>query len=107
MVMQGIFGVFLEIVHGWKRVAIIYFSSVFGGSLLITALSPEPYSVGASGALFGLIFSHLCAIIINWNEISRKYLRLFLLLAYITFELAVSISSIVANGRLSSVRNFR
>lgn len=90
VVFQLILGVLLEIVHNWKRIAIIYLSSILGGSLFITILSPESYAVGASAGVYGLLFSHLSTIIINWNEMDRKCCRLFWLLFYITFDIGFS-----------------
>lgn len=90
VIFQLILGVLLEIVHNWKRIAIIYVASVIGGSLFLTILTPNTYAVGASGALYGLLFSHLSTIIINWNEMDRKCCRLFWLLFYITFDIGFS-----------------
>lgn len=90
MLFQLILGVLLEIVHNWKRIAIIYLSSILGGSLFITILSPESYAVGASAGVYGLLFSHLSTIIINWNEMDRKCCRLFWLLLYLTFDIGFS-----------------
>lgn len=91
VIFQLILGVLLEIVHHWKRIAIIYLSSILGGSLFITVLSPQTYAVGASAGVYGLLFSHLSTIIINWNEMDRKACRLFWLLAYLTFDIGLSV----------------
>lgn len=91
VIFQSILGILLEIVHNWKRVAIIYLSSVLGGSLFISVLSPESYAVGASGGVYGLLFSHLSTIIINWNEMDRKCCRLFWLLFYLIFDIGYTL----------------
>lgn len=91
VIFQLILGVLLEIVHNWKRVAIIYLSSILGGSLFITILDPQVYAVGASAGVYGLLFSHLSTIIINWNEMDRKCCRLFWLLFYIIFDIGFSL----------------
>ncbi|XP_037040919.1 rhomboid-related protein 1-like [Bradysia coprophila] len=91
VIFQLIVGVLLEIVHGWKRIGIIYVSSVLGGSLFITVLSPQSYVVGASAGVYGLLFSHLSTIIINWNEMDRKCCRVFWLLAYVFYGIGRSV----------------
>lgn len=91
MIFQLILGVLLEIVHNWKRVAIIYLSSILGGSLFISVLDPQSYAVGASAGVYGLLFSHLSTIIINWNEMDRKCCRLFWLLFYVVFDIGLSL----------------
>lgn len=85
VVFQLILGILLEIVHGWKRISIIYFLSVVGGSLFATLLDPESYAVGCSGAVYGLLLAHMSTIIINWNEMDRKCCRVFCLSAFICF----------------------
>lgn len=91
LVMQLILGVFLEIVHKWKRIGIIYLASGFGGTLCITALDNTSYSVGASGAVMGLLFSHLSTIILNWNEMERKFSRFFCVGLYIVYDVGTDV----------------
>jgi len=66
-------------------------ASVLGGSLFISVLGPNTYGVGASAGVYGLLFSHLSTIILNWNEMDRKCCRLFWLLLYITFDIGSSL----------------
>ncbi|XP_037035638.1 protein rhomboid-like [Bradysia coprophila] len=91
VIFQLILGIPLEIVHNWRRISIIYIASVVGGTLFITVLRPRIYTVGASAAVYGLLFSHLSTIILNWNEMDRKCCRLFWLLAYMSFDIGLSI----------------
>ncbi|XP_037034417.1 rhomboid-related protein 2-like [Bradysia coprophila] len=91
VIFQLILGIPLEIVHNWRRISIIYIASVVGGTLFITVLSPRTYTAGASAAVYGLLFSHLSTIILNWNEMDRKCCRLFWLLAYMSFDIGFSI----------------
>lgn len=83
MMLQAILGVLLEIVHNYKRISVVYLTSVLGGSLFMTVLSPRTYVVGASGGVYGLLGSHLSTIILNWNQMDWKRCRLFWLLFYI------------------------
>lgn len=89
--MQLILGVFLEIVHQWKRIAIIYLTAVFGGSLCTTVLDNTSYAVGASAGVMGLMFSHVATIILNWNEMDRKFSRLFCVSVYIFYDIGTDV----------------
>lgn len=46
--------------------------SGFGGSLLSALFIPESISVGASGALFGLLGGMLSELFINWTIYANK-----------------------------------
>lgn len=91
MLLQVILGILLEIVHNWKRISIIYWASVLGGSLFTTVLSPKVYVVGASAAVYGLLSSHLSTIILNWDQMDRKRCRLFWLILYIVLNFALQL----------------
>ncbi|KAJ6644015.1 Protein rhomboid [Pseudolycoriella hygida] len=101
MLLQMILGVLLEIVHNWKRISVIYFASVLGGSLFITILSPGLYVVGASAGVYGLLFSHLSTIILNWNQMDRKYCRLFWLILYIVLNFILELVIAEINNSLA------
>jgi membrane associated rhomboid family serine protease len=49
-----ILGTLLEPSLGSVRFTVLYFASLFAGSLGIVVLSPDTHAVGASGAVFGL-----------------------------------------------------
>lgn len=102
--MQLILGSLLEIVHHWKRIAIIYLASVLGGSLFISVIA-SGYTVGASAGVYGLLFSHLATIILNWNEMDRKFCRLFFLLFYIAYDLGLTLHSEFVLKKVSHVRS--
>lgn len=91
VLLQLILGVLLEIVHNWSRIAIIYFASVIGGSLFITVLNPNSYAVGASAGVYGLLFSHLSTIILNWTKMDKKFLRLMMLVIYVVFDIFINL----------------
>lgn len=54
------------------RIGIIYLLSGFGGSVLSTLFIRNSISVGASGALFGLLGAMLSELITNWSIYSNK-----------------------------------
>ncbi|CAD6252463.1 unnamed protein product [Miscanthus lutarioriparius] len=63
-----IIGIRLEQEFGFVRIGVVYLISGFGGSLIIQS----NVSVGASGALFGLIRSMLSELITNWSLYANK-----------------------------------
>lgn len=54
------------------RIGIIYLLSGFGGSVLSSLFIRNNISVGASGALFGLLGAMLSELITNWSIYSNK-----------------------------------
>ncbi|GAB2302346.1 RHOMBOID-like protein 5 [Dionaea muscipula] len=88
-------GTRLEEEFGFLRIGPLYLLSGFGGSLLsclhllVLADKANVVSVGASGALFGLLGAMLSELITNWSIYSNKCSALSTLLAIITLNLAV------------------
>lgn len=67
------------------KIGVLYILSGFGGSLM-SALSPKPnVSVGASGALLGLLGSMLSELFLNWTIYANKVNNSF---AYKSYSLA-------------------
>ena len=54
------------------RIGAIYLLSGFGGSILSSLFIQRSISVGASGALFGLLGAMLSELITNWNIYTHK-----------------------------------
>lgn len=54
------------------RIGIIYLVSGFGGSILSSLFIHGNISVGASGALFGLLGAMLSELITNWSIYTNK-----------------------------------
>jgi hypothetical protein len=74
------------------RIGIIYLLSGFGGSVLSVLFLRNNYiSVGASGALFGLLGSMLSELIMNWTIYSNKAAAIITLLFIIAINLAIGI----------------
>jgi len=85
-------GVRLEQQFGFVRIGIIYLLSGFGGSVLSALFLRNHYiSVGASGALFGLLGSMLSELIMNWTIYSNKAAAIITLLFIIVINLAIGI----------------
>ncbi|XP_054782045.1 RHOMBOID-like protein 2 [Prosopis cineraria] len=69
-------GVRLEREFGFLRIGLVYVLSGFGGSLAsvmrMKGSAQHQVSVGASGALFGLLGSMLSELLINWSIYTNK-----------------------------------
>ncbi|PRQ17809.1 putative peptidase S54, rhomboid [Rosa chinensis] len=92
-------GIRLEQQFGFVRVGIIYLLSGLGGSILSALFlqSHNNISVGASGALFGLLGAMLSELLTNWSIYSNKAAALFTLVIIIAINLAVGILPHVDN----------
>ncbi|XP_050112765.1 RHOMBOID-like protein 1 isoform X2 [Malus sylvestris] len=87
--------------QGWQlisfRIGFLYLTSGFGGSLLSALFILYGISVGASGALFGLLGSMLSELISNWTMYVNKLAAWLTLLFIIIINLAVGILPHVDN----------
>jgi len=78
------FGVMLEQKWGKVKFGIVYFISAISGTLMSCLLSPASISVGASGALMGLLGGALAECIMTWDKSdprTRKVMLFQILLA--------------------------
>ncbi|XAR66218.1 hypothetical protein NMG60_11012368 [Bertholletia excelsa] len=92
-----VIGIRLEQQFGFIRVGIIYLLSGFGGSVLSSLFIRNSISVGASGALFGLLGAMLSELITNWTIYSNKAAALLTLLFIVAINLVVGILPHVDN----------
>ncbi|CAN6312167.1 unnamed protein product [Urochloa humidicola] len=90
-------GLRLEQQFGFVRISIIYIVSGVGGSVLSSLFIRNNISVGASGALFGLLGAMLSELFTNWTIYSNKAAALFTLLVVIAINLAIGILPHVDN----------
>ncbi|XVE52192.1 hypothetical protein DITRI_Ditri02bG0103200 [Diplodiscus trichospermus] len=93
-------GIRLEEEFGFLRIGLLYMLSGFGGSLK-SALTPgrrQTISVGASGALFGLLGAMLSELITNWSNYRNKCQSLSTMLLIICLNLAVGFLPHVDNS---------
>ncbi|CAK9310405.1 unnamed protein product [Citrullus colocynthis] len=95
-------GIRLEQEFGFLKIGCLYVLSGFGGSLLSSlSLSPAEnptISVGASGALFGLLGAMLSELITNWTIYANKCAALMSLILIIALNLAVGFVPHVDNS---------
>lgn len=90
-------GIRLEQQFGFVRVGIIYLVSGLGGSILSSLFIQRNISVGASGALFGLLGAMLSELLTNWTIYANKAAALITLVIIIAINLAVGILPHVDN----------
>ncbi|GAB2227718.1 hypothetical protein Droror1_Dr00009545 [Drosera rotundifolia] len=90
-------GIRLEQQFGFVKIGIIYVVSGFGGSILSSLFIQNSISVGASGALFGLLGAMLSELITNWTIYTNKVAALVTLLLVVLINLAVGILPHVDN----------
>ncbi|WCJ20514.1 RHOMBOID-like 1 [Euphorbia peplus] len=90
-------GIRLEQEFGFIRIGLVYIISGFGGSLLSALFIQTGISVGASGALFGLLGGMLSELITNWTIYANKLAALLTLVLIIVINLAVGILPHVDN----------
>ncbi|CAH9077508.1 unnamed protein product [Cuscuta epithymum] len=90
-------GIRLEQQFGFVRVGIIYLLSGIGGSVMSCLFIQHSISVGASGAVFGLLGAMLSELLTNWTIYANKAAALFTLVVIIAVNLAVGILPHVDN----------
>jgi hypothetical protein len=79
------------------RIGGIYIVSGVGGSVLSSLSIQNSISVGASGALFGLLGAMLSELFTNWTIYSNKAAALMTILVVIAINLAIGILPHVDN----------
>ncbi|CAN0910811.1 RHOMBOID-like protein 1 [Linum grandiflorum] len=90
-------GIRLEQEFGFIRIGMVYLLSGFGGSVMSALFLKFGISVGASGALFGLLGAMLSELITNWTIYANKFAALLTLVIIVVLNLAVGILPHVDN----------
>ncbi|KAD4584572.1 hypothetical protein E3N88_22183 [Mikania micrantha] len=90
-------GIRLEQEFGFAKIGFLYIVSGIGGSLLSSLFIRKSISVGASGALFGLLGAMLSELLTNWATYANKLAALTLLVLMILMNLLVGILPHVDN----------
>lgn len=87
------FGFTLEKRWNWKRFAMIYLITGLGASLLSSVTSPVTVSIGASGALFGILGADLAYLIMNWQDIPQNKPEACVLTMVIVMNFLIGVAS--------------
>ncbi|XP_061389097.1 rhomboid-related protein 3 [Musca vetustissima] len=91
LLIQLVFGLPLEMVHGSGRIACIYFSGVLAGSLGTSIIDPDVYLVGASGGVYALLAAHLANVLINYHQMHYGILRLASILFFASCDVGFAV----------------
>nr|AIY60785.1 rhomboid protein Cycgl23678 [Quercus glauca] len=92
-----VIGIRLEREFGFVRIGLLYAISGLGGSVLSALFIQTNISVGASGAVFGLLGGMLSELITNWTLYANKFAALLTLVIIVVVNLAVGILPHVDN----------
>lgn len=84
----------IEIYYGKIKYLIIYFLSLIGGTLASYIFSENSVSVGASGAIFGLLGATLIFAIKNKEKVSKKYFKSIVEVIVLNVLIGLSLSNI-------------
>ncbi|XP_062185328.1 RHOMBOID-like protein 2 [Phragmites australis] len=90
-------GVRLEQQFGFWKVGLVYLVSGFGGSVLSVLFIGKGVSVGASGALMGLLGAMLSELITNWTIYTNRFAAMMNLIIITAVNLALGILPHVDN----------
>jgi len=90
------YGIYLERKWGTFKLLLLYVISGIGSVILSCLLKPSSISVGASGALAGLLGAHLVFIIVSWNKLEENFRRntLFQLIFWIVILISSGIGTL-------------
>mmetsp|Transcript_15349 Transcript_15349/g.25347 ORF Transcript_15349/g.25347 Transcript_15349/m.25347 type:complete len:353 (+) Transcript_15349:360-1418(+) len=92
------FGFTVENKIGPWRTGIIYFLSGVGGTLASALLDPTSISVGASGAVFGLVGSVFPFIALNWSILQTPFRALIGLVVVVAVNLAIGLTVAIVDN---------
>jgi len=98
LLFQCRFGFTFELRWTIPRYIIIYVMCGIGASLWSAVLSPVSVSVGASGALFGLLGADISYLVLNWAEIPQRGMEACTLVFVIIINLLYGISPEIDNS---------
>lgn len=89
-----IIGSEVEYVFGRKKYLIIYLMGALGGSVFSYIFSPSSISVGASGAIFGLLGAMLIFGVKHRDKIGKSYMMNIIQVIVINIIIGISLSNI-------------
>ncbi|MGL5380889.1 rhomboid family intramembrane serine protease [Clostridium sp.] len=98
-----IVGTQVEKIYGIKKYAIIYFTSALGGSLLSYLFAPNSISVGASGAIFGLLGAMLVFAFKEKENIGKQFMNNILQVIILNIVIGLTVSNIDNYGHLGGL----
>ncbi|MFL7796873.1 rhomboid family intramembrane serine protease [Clostridium chauvoei] len=103
MMALKIIGVQVEQVYGRKKYAVIYFASAIGSSALSYILSPQSISVGASGAVFGLLGAMFMFGYKNRKNIGKEYMINIIQVIILNIAIGLTVPNIDNFGHIGGL----
>lgn len=103
MIALKLIGVQVEKIYGWKRYCYIYFLSGLGGTVLSYIFQANTISVGASGAIFGLLGAMLVFGFKQRKNIGKEYMINIIQVIAINIILGLSIAGIDNYGHIGGL----
>lgn len=94
MMALKVIGIQVEQIYGWKKYLIIYFSSALGGTILSYMFSPQSISVGASGAVFGLLGAMLVFGVSKKDVIGKSFMMNIIEVIVLNVIIGISVPNI-------------
>lgn len=91
VIFQLVIGIPLELVHKMWRIAIIYLLAVCLGAMLQYALDPSVYLVGCSAGVYALLGAHLSNLIVNWDEMPFRFVRLLVISVFVFADTVLAV----------------
>lgn len=91
VLLQLCIGIPLELVHKSWRIAPLYLFAVCLGALLQYVLDPSVYLVGCSAGVYALLAAHVSNVIINWDEMPFRIIRVIAIAAFIIFDVGSAV----------------
>jgi rhomboid protease GluP len=98
-----IIGSEIEYIFGRKKYLIIYLMASVGGSIFSYIFSPYSISVGASGAIFGLLGAMLVFGIKHRNKIGKGYMMNIIQVIGINIFIGITLSNIDNFGHIGGL----
>jgi rhomboid protease GluP len=95
-------GGFIELIYGTPRMAAIYALSALGSGLAITYFTPNDYTIGASGAIFGL-FGALAVAGVRMGERGREIMKQTIGIIVINLVIGFTLPNISNAGHIGGL----
>ena len=97
-VIQCIFGIPMEMVHGTRTLFLTYYMGVTLGALFAAAWVPYGSLVGASGGVYCLMGVHMGNLALNWRRMHRGLLNNWRRLGIYAFLLGIDFAQYFGSG---------
>ncbi|XP_002051809.3 protein rhomboid [Drosophila virilis] len=101
MCLQCFIGVWLELEQGHWRVGVVYITGGICGALANAWLQPELSLLGASAGVYALLCSHVPHLVLNFSQLSHRFLRIAILLILFVSNVAFTIFHYCINHNLN------